>query len=231
MALTPLVTALLAEQIKLGARIASMGYPDLIAPPEMIAGILGDRLPELKYREDSVQIAKWHGLPSGSQVPDAASFFALQGATLDVFDVAEIRGGEIIGDLNQTHWLWRERAGQYDFVLDVGTLEHCFNIGQAALNVAGLLKEGGIIYHTNPHSGWGNHGFYSIHPTFYYDFYESNGFKVLGCLLFDRKNNLYQAPPHRRFTPNGDMNIYCSAQREKVKMLTYPTQRKYRPEA
>lgn len=227
MALTTFVTAMLAEQIKPGARIASLGYPDMLAPSDLIAEVLGDKLPELKYRADSEQIAKWHGLPLGTKVPDAASFFGLQGASLTVFDVAELRGGEVIADLNMPHWLWCEHAGSYDFVLDVGTLEHCFNIGQAALNMAGLLKKGGIIYHTNPYN-CGNHGFYGINPTWYADFYGQPGFRLLRCNLF-KHEKLIEIPHTGRFRcDEGEVNVFAAAVRTEIRPVEFVVQAKYK---
>ena len=225
MALTPFVTSLLAEQIKPGARVASMGYPDIVADPALIAAILGDRLPQLQYRPDSPAIAKWHGLPAGRQVPDAHSFFGLLGSQLDVFDVAELRGGEIIADLNQQ--IDKRHLGVYDFVLDVGTLEHCFNIAQAGINMARLLKAGGIIYHTNPYNS-GNHGFYGINPTWYADFYSQPGFKLLRCNLFQREA-IYEVPHTGRFKcAVAEVNAFAAAMRTELRPVEFVIQTKYK---
>ena len=204
-----------------------MGYPDIIAPSDLIAEVLGDKLPELKYREDSATIARWHNLPAGFNVPDAASFFGLQGASLDVYDVAEIRGGEILCDLNHNHPHWRDGAGTYDFVIDVGTIEHCFNIGQAALNMAGLLKAGGIIYHTNPYNS-GNHGFYGINPTWYADFYSQPGFRLLRCNLFQREQ-VIEIPHTGRFKCDvAEVNVFAAAMRTELRPVEFVVQTKYK---
>lgn len=224
MALTPLITTMLGQAIKPGAKVASMGYPDLIAPLDLFEEILGLRYPALHYRVDSDRICKWHGLPQ-RRIPDAGSFFELLGATLDVYDIVETRGGEIIRDLN--HPIpERER---YDFVLDVGTIEHCFNIGQAALNMAGLLKEGGIIFHGNPHNS-GNHGFYGLQPTWYADFYGQEGFTLLFCKLMRKgSDEPLDVPATGRFSCGApEVNIFAGAKRESIKPIGFPVQTKYK---
>jgi hypothetical protein len=223
-ALTPLVTSMLVPLIQPGANIASMGYPDIVAPLDMLEKLLGVRFGALKYRPDSAQICKWHSLPF-HEIPDAESFFDVLGATLDVYDIVKARGGEILCDLNKPI----EKKQEYDFVLDVGTLEHCFNIGQAAVNMAGLLKAGGVIFHGNPHNS-GNHGFYGINPTWYADFYGQDGFTLLYCKLMQRGAELQiDVPLTSRFSCSaGEVNIFASARRDEVRPIHWPMQTKYK---
>jgi hypothetical protein len=225
MALTPLVTRLLGDKVKPGHRVASMGYPDVVSRPELIEAVLGKRVEELEYRIDSPAICKWHGLPEGQKIPTAESFFSLLGATLDVFDVAEVRGGEILCDLNEP----MAYMPGYDFVLDVGTIEHCFNIGQAAKNMAGLLKVGGIIFHGNPHNS-GNHGFYGLNPTWYADFYWQEGFELLGCCLQEQgSDDALEVPLTGRFRCDSpSMNIFAVARRTEILPIRWPIQTKYK---
>ena len=214
-----------------GHRVAAMGYPDMIAPPSMFARVLGDK--QIKYREDSVNICKRHGLPQ-RLIPDAKSVFEAMGAKLDVFDIVQERGDEFLCDLNEP---FPERfmgsadgpPGYYDFVLDVGTIEHCFNIGQAARNMAGLLKEGGIIFHGNPHNS-GNHGFYGMQPTWYADFYGQDGFDLMYCVLQRRGTDDYvDAPLTKRYSlPEAEVNIFAAARRTAIKTIQWPTQTKYK---
>jgi len=213
----------LCGRLKPGARIASFGYPDIIAPPSEIARLLGDRINQLHCREDSEQIGKWHGVQH--PIPDAYSFFNLLLATLDVYDVAQHRGGEIIADLNEPLRV----VSEYDFVIDVGTIEHCFNIGQAALNMAGMLKAGGFILHENPFA-MGNHGFYSINPTWYADFYGQQGFKLHECWLVAKENApVKNVERTSRFMYQGpEANCIAIAERLEVLPITWPHQSKYK---
>jgi hypothetical protein len=207
-----------------GARVASMGYPDIIARRKDLESVLGSNIYRLKYRKDSSEISQWHKVKL--DIPDAHSFFELQGATLDVFDVVEHRGGEIVVDLNYPV----EAAGRrpYDFVLDIGTLEHCFNIGQAALNMAALLAAGGLIFHENPFN-WANHGFYNINPTWYADFYRQDGFELLDMRMIARDGMYVEnVPPTKRFMfMAAEANMAVLARRNVVRPIGFPVQSKY----
>jgi hypothetical protein len=221
MALSLLQTEAVKRLLKPGMKVASMGYPDIIAPPERLG--LTETFGPLEFRKDSEVICKRHGLKL-RQIPDAHSFFALWGAQLDVYDVVNERGCEIYCDLNIP--LFTENI--YDLVLDVGTAEHCFNIGQALINMAKMVKVGGWIIHENP-ANWGNHGFYNLNPTLFADFYEQNGFQVIEMKLVTREGRYGVPHPVKRFKfPNDEVNIFCIAQRIREQVLTYPIQTKYK---
>lgn len=224
MALSLSQTTALAKILEPGMKIASMGYPDVIAP---IDALLPMGL-EIAYREDSDAICRRHGLQQ-RLIPDAHSLFQALGCTLDVYDIVRERGCEILCDLNEK---WG-RNGQfdpqemYDIVLDVGTVEHCFNIAQAIFNMAGMVKFGGVIIHENPFN-WPNHGFYNLNPTWYADFYEANGFDLLDCSLVTRDGRGVDAPKAKRFRFNeGEVNVFALARRTSVQSFVFPVQRKY----
>jgi len=227
-------TKALALILKPGMRVCSMGYPDLIAPFHYFEQMLGDKVHALEYREDSKAICARHGL-GDIAIPDAQSFFKLMDCELDVYDIVKERGGEIICDLN-IPFGWRESINtsqsmrqKYDVVLDVGTVEHCFNISQAIMNMASLVKVGGYIIHENPHSGWTNHGFFSLHPTLFYDFYTSNGFEIVNLVLTTRNGDQYECHPTKRMNIGDlrDVNIFCLAKRVEDVTFRFPTQSKY----
>ena len=227
MALSISQTRALDGILHYGMFVASYGYPDMIAPPEMIEKML-QNAPNGKvhYRPDSESICKRHGLQS-RPIPDAGSFFRSLGCSLDVYDIVEERGGEIICDLNLPT-IPRET---YDIVLDVGTLEHVFNIAQAIKTMAGMVRVGGYIIHENPFN-CANHGFYNLNPTFFVDFYSENGFEVLSCQLATREGQVADCPPVQRFKWEGrELNIFVLARRVEVKEFTNPTQTKYKPAA
>ena len=224
MALSITQTAALGDIIKPGMRVASMGYPDIIAPIDMIEDILGNAF-EIKYRSDSEVICKRHGLPQ-RRIPDAESYFTLLGCKLDVYDVVQERGCEILCDLNK-RLDPALKAFNYDIVLDVGTAEHVFNIGQAMKNMASMVKLGGYIIHENPFC-MGNHGFYGLNPTFFADFYAVNGFELLECKLVNRQGDAYSVPPTKRFRAVGEeMNVFAMARRVVIQTFVWPVQSKY----
>lgn len=222
MALSVSQTDALARHLKHGMRVAAMGYPDTIAPLGMIEAMLGERYADLSWRWDSEAICKRHGMKA-RDIPDAESFFSLMGADLTVFDVVQERGCEVLCDLNYP----MQRAEEFDIVLDVGTVEHCFNIAQAIRNMAGLVKAGGLIVHENPFN-CGNHGFYSLNPTFFEDFYTANGFEILECRLSLRDGRGAETPRGKRFKfTNEEANVFCVARRTAVRPFVYPVQAKY----
>lgn len=61
---------------------------------------------------------------------------------------------------------------QYQLVIDTGTLEHCFNVGQAFMNVAVSVSIGGVILQAAPLNRF-NHGFWSFSPTADHDFFKT----------------------------------------------------------
>ena len=234
MALSVSQTEALAYVLKPGMRVASMGYPDLIAPFHYFEQMLGDKIHALEYRKDSKAICSRHGLKDIA-IPDAESFFKLMDCELHVYDIVQERGCEIICDLNSPFAFSKIESGRYldlhtsyDIVLDVGTSEHVFNIAQALMNMAGLVKEGGFIIHENP-GNWFNHGFYNLNPTWYHDFYTANGFSLLECRLV-RRDGSGVIVPHmtQRFKFVGEeVNVFAIAQRLVIKPMVYPTQSKY----
>lgn len=230
MALSITQTAALANIIKPGMRLCSFGYPDIIAPIDHVIKLVGGERNALwEYRADSKEICKRHGL-TYRLIPSAHSVFQLLGCWLDVFDIVQERGCEIPLDLN--YEIDEALHETYDLVLDVGTLEHCFNIGQAAFNMANLLKVGGVILHENPFN-WGNHGLYGLNPTWYADFYGQNGFTLLDCQLIPRDGSAsLTPPPTKRFVFHAaEANIFAVARRDEIRKLIYPVQTKYKPAA
>lgn len=212
----------LLERLRAGQAIASMGYPDIVLSEEQIETLLQGR--EVKFREDSDKICKRHGRKP-HPVPDSESLFELYGASLDVYDITDERGCEIVLDLNYP--FPANSCEQYDYVLDVGTLEHCFNIAQALVNMASLLKIGGVIFHENPFN-CGNHGFYNLNPTLFHDFYTDNGFEIVDCKLI-AKNGAAGVPLTKRFGfIESEANLLTIAKRVEVQPMQMPTQTKYR---
>ncbi len=218
MAINTRVLKALVRVMTDGSKVASFGYPDIIS--DQLDGLLNGKTVE--YREDSAEICRRHGIAE-RKIADAHSVCAAFGAELTVYDIVSERGCEKTVDLNYPMGL-----GQlYDVVIDPGTLEHCFNIAQAAFNMAGLLKEGGIIIHDNPFLA-GNHGFYGLNPTWYADFYEQNGYELLECALYARQigNEVHRTA--RFQVPQLEHHIFALAKRGSVRELTYPVQTKYK---
>jgi hypothetical protein len=100
-------------------------------------------------------------------------------SSLSAVDLVEGPEAEYRLDLNQPLPIDR----QFDIVLNLGTAEHIFNIGQCYRSMHELTKPGGLIITCGPFTGSIDHGFYTIQPTFYYDLAAANGYHFLTLLL------------------------------------------------
>ena len=123
-----------------------------------------------------------------------------------------------------------ERLGRGVAWLDTGTCEHCFHIGQAALNLASLVRQDGLIIQAMPLNSY-NHGFYNVNPTWFFDFYADNGFEILyfqGASNVVTNPTLFEPPPFDRFRSAPDNSILVMvAKRTRMSELKVPMQRKY----
>jgi len=210
-------------KLKGSGKALSAGYPDVLVPMQYVKQITGCDVPAKK---DAEEIIKWHSLKI-QEIPDTQELFTALGYSLEVVDIHSSRGCERVVDLN-----YPQALGEFDLVIDPGTVEHCFNIAQAVMNLAQAVKVGGHIVHSLPMSTF-NHGFYNINPTWVHDFYGQNGFHVKHCLAYTRAVKgqgaaIFEPPKHLRFreAPN-DVTMLVVAQRFKVQELRYPTQQKY----
>ncbi len=68
--------------------------------------------------------------------------------------------------------------GKFDVVLDTGTIEHVFDIAAALRHCCRMAKPGGRVIHLTPSSNCVEHGFHSISPTLFADFYAASRFEV-----------------------------------------------------
>jgi hypothetical protein len=239
MALVPLTLNVLKETLAAlpasscaSRRILSLGYPDILASPAHLEKIFGGEVARrFAVREDSAQILSWHNAANVTdRVVEAGALFAALGFELDVLDLTAARGGEILQDLN--HPIPAALHQRYAAVIDAGTLEHCFNIAQAASNVASAVALGGFVMHGNPLNMY-NHGFYNLNPTWYHDFYEANGFSVESAqIVLDAVTEaprVAPAPAFNRFRSIPDnASLLVIARRKAITELKWPVQNKYR---
>lgn len=213
-------------------RAISFGYPDILASEDQLFELFGDEVSrELRFRPDSESILKWHSATAlADRIVESRHFFSLIGYDLTIADIAIVRGDELLVDLNEPLQP-NLTAHSFDLVIDGGTAEHCFNIGQAFKNMAELVKVGGCILHINPASMF-NHGFYNLNPTLYSDFYAENGFRLLflkaaANMVFAPQ--LIDVPTVKRIRELPiNASILCAAQRDLQQPVRWPMQAKYR---
>src|SRR5690606_4421455 len=63
---------------------------------------------------------------------------------VDSVDNSGYEGATLIHDMNQP---LPASSGEYDTVVELGTVEHIFNVSQALANMIALCREGGQILH------------------------------------------------------------------------------------
>ena len=70
----------------------------------------------------------------------------------------------------------------FDVVCNFGTAEHIFNIAQFYATVHDRTRVGGLMMHSGPFTGWPDHGFFSLHPTLYFDLARENGYEIVSMV-------------------------------------------------
>jgi len=157
---------------------ASFGDPELILTPAELAYLVGEQQSQsFATRTDALAkrtLAKLTKIDC--MVLETSAVIEAMGGKLSIFDLYSHTGKEIELDLNES--IPQKLFEQFDFVLDPGTLEHCFNVGTAIKNMAKMCKLNGHVIHHNPLFIY-NHGFFNFSPTFYFDFYTDNGFEII----------------------------------------------------
>lgn len=210
--------------------LLSLGYPDaLITDAALKATLTPEQYSELIPVKDSEAILRWHGM--GGMIPQVTNTQRLLSAMhLDAhyIDISPSRGIEEAVDLN--HPLPTHLKSRFHLTLDLGTIEHCFNIGQCMMNVAGSVMLGGVVVHSNP-IGFYDHGFFNFTPSFYTDFYGQNGFTIhymKGLVGTPLSYELFDLGPQWRTQPLPAKSIVLViAQRTEAKPIKWPVQDKY----
>jgi hypothetical protein len=89
-------------------------------------------------------------------------------------DGGTYEGASVAFDLNDVGL--REIVGQNQLVYDGGTIEHIFNTANVLRNIFDSLAVGGYVFHNSPTNNMVDHGFYQFSPTFFFDYYATNGY-------------------------------------------------------
>jgi SAM-dependent methyltransferase len=116
-------------------------------------------------------------------IDDNTFFTALGFNEVHSCDHSEYEGATHVFDLNLD--VPEKYHGSYDVIFDGGTLEHVFHVPNVLKNIYKLLKPGGRIIHAAPTSNFADHGFYMFSPTFFFDYYGTNGYQIDTAQLFE----------------------------------------------
>jgi hypothetical protein len=84
-------------------------------------------------------------------------------------------------DLNRPMTLNR----RFDVVINHGTAEHIFNIGQVFETIHQYTVPGGLMIHESPFRGWIDHGFYNLQPKLFFDVAEQNQYGIVTMIVAD----------------------------------------------
>lgn len=155
---------------------------------------------------------------------DFKDYFKQQGfsaLTLDLFD----KEADLRIDLNEP--LPDKHKYKYDIVMDIGTIEHIFDIKQVMKNSFDMLNIGGIYVLHTVSSGLFRHGLCTINPEAIEDALVLNGFEITYFKLFSISGRTVKEIPK-----NGggtDVVIWCVANKIKnMGRFVNPQQRAYR---
>lgn len=228
--LSSAIKLLRADQFKVDSplQVGCLSYPDLLVTKEQIVS----KFPNLAksdfvIRNDVEKLRKWHGMPHLEEIIETSDFFKKINCDPDYFDIAEIRGGEILCDLNLP--IDTKHHCKYDLVVDTGTLEHCFNVGEAFANMCKIANIGGLIISAAPMTKV-NHGFWNFSPCAYENYLVQNRFKILFMSAFYKEKGkiikLDVSFNDRKIYPP-EAVIICIARRIKESTFKIPTQKKY----
>ena len=122
-------------------------------------------------------------------VPFKEFFLILGIENVKVLDLDGYEGADYLFDLNESECPSNLRS-KFDLIVDGGSLEHCFNLPNALNSLNLMLRNDGIIFHSNPANKMLDHGFYQISPTLYSDYYQAAGFDLLYGGLSDTQTKL-----------------------------------------
>ena len=126
---------------------------------------------------------------SGKDVVDDDYFFRSLGFDeVSSLDGSDFEGATFVHDLNRVpvpdHLLER-----FDVIYELGTMEHIFHLPNVLSNIHHMLKVGGCVVHGSPCSNAFQHGFYMFSPCFFFDYYQANGYEILGSWLMRYRVN------------------------------------------
>ena len=214
MALDAIALKLVAPHLA-GATVLCLGYPDLVMEPSIVGAIL--KIQPRLFTEHGAAHKLKYGLAETCE-----SFRQAGAVQVTCVDIKPSRGCERVLDLNVAQ-SW-DRL--FSLVIDAGTIEHCFNVGQAFANAWSAVEVGGVIVHVSPLS-MQNHGFFNVCPTAYNDFYQANSGDLIAMQAATRTGQDVPISLTKRFAVDGEAVVCCAVRKTSNTPIVWPTQFKY----
>lgn len=221
--------------------ILTLGNQDIYASQDEIEQWLKDE--NLKFkRPENIILSTSHDVVKlnndAKNYIHAKTFFNYLGISekeyydVDKFDFDKPR---ILHDLEKP--LPKKYVKFFNFLLDSGTLEHIFDVKPVMENIVKSVKIGGFVLQMVPANNFLNHGFYQFSPTFFYDFYTSNGFKIIESYVIEVKggsDRFHRYDQHRDYTGlyfnpvNRLINCFLVQKVKNIDSIISPTQYYYK---
>lgn len=230
---------LLSKKYDFKGPLLTFGNQDIYADIEMIKKWLKEyKLPYLSskknYKSTSLDLKQINS--ESENFIHAKTFFEQIGIKeKDYYDVDKFDFDQpkIIHDLEKP--FNKKYNNFFNLIIDSGTLEHIFDIKSVMANTVKITKIGGYVLQIIPANNYLNHGFYQLSPTFFYDFYTANGFKIIESYITESRptstrfhkynqklsNNIFFSP----FSRLG--SVFLVKKIKEVKKITSPTQYAY----
>lgn len=219
-------------------RVLSVGYPDVLISKKDLNNYFSIEPEDLKVHPESKRILSYHGKTKElEEIFTTESVLGAMGVKEFVsIDVEAHEGSEVLVDMNYPVLGQVKDIGEFDIVLDLGTMEHCFNVPQFMQNLEILCKplDGGYIIHWNPFYSI-NHGFYNFNPTFYKDWYEERSAQLISLSVWGTSKEgqkcnvivpLTDRVPHLDLV--NSFNLVIVRNSPKLDEFKYPVQTKYK---
>lgn len=163
-----------------GGRVVTLGTQHVYATAEEVKAMAKEA--GFALTADEFELHQNAELAGRGFVSDRSLLKSLGFGEVVRVDVSEYEKCDELLDLNAAETPAR-LSGKFDVVLDSGTIEHVFDLPNALRHGCRLVKPGGRIIHLTPSSNCVEHGFYSVSPTLFHDFYRANGFELADIFL------------------------------------------------
>lgn len=141
------------------------------------------------------------------------------------YETLDPDGGDIRADLSDPDFFlkWPELRGKYPVVYNLGTIEHIWNLHQAYVNAAEMVKLGGFFANHAPVAGYEDHGIHVTDWRYLVKFFELNGYKVRESFFTTQAGQPCEAP--RRGCGQNVIHWMVSEKVFQVAQYTAPQQR------
>jgi SAM-dependent methyltransferase len=163
-------------------QVGVLGRQAMMVSKEQLAEWLGTERAKGGAAREAVS-----GLAGGFAEP----FLEFLGAKSIVsFDASDYESATVVHDFNEP--IPERFDGQFDTVLDSGSLEHIFNFPVAIKNLMRMVRPGGHLLIMTPANNFCGHGFYQFSPELFYRLMsEANGFAVRRMLVAESFPDAY----------------------------------------